>query len=112
MGCNRGCCRPTGPGPGCDGFAKILLFLVAILILLCIPKLFITYEPAVEPPKEAINCECMVLPLALIAIVYLVLIIGPGSGCKPPPCKRCHRYSCKGCFIGVWRNDYENVTFS
>ncbi|KAM4089309.1 hypothetical protein ACB094_07G141000 [Castanea mollissima] len=107
-GCNRGCCRPTSPGSGCDGLTKVLLFFVVVLILLCTPKLFVTYEPVVEQPKETVRAR-IVWPLVLIAIVFLLVMIVLGD-CKSRSCKRCHRYSSKGCFCGVWRNDYGNVS--
>ena len=112
MGCHRSCCRPT---PACDGLTKILPFLVVILILLGIPKLFIYERPVVvEPPKETINWGLILLPLLLLAIVLcLSLMRSPDSECCPmpptqppprpckqpprPPCKRCHHCSCKGC---------------
>ncbi|KAF3956101.1 hypothetical protein ACB098_07G138400 [Castanea mollissima] len=108
MGCYRGCCRPTPvPTPVCDGFAKVLLFLLVIFILLCIPKLC-TYEPPPPPPppKEPINWARIVVPLLLLAIVLWLSSMGcPDPDCKPcpsppprpPPCKRYHRCSCKRC---------------
>ena len=112
MGCYRSCCRPT---PVNDGLSKVLLFLVVILILLSIPKLF-TREPPpviVEPPKESINWPLIFLPLLLLAIVLGLSSMGsPDYKCcpmpptpppplpwkppPPPPCKRYRHCSCKG----------------